>query len=74
MGWYLIAQIMCLFPDVLALAYCFWIRYFMLVVGLYAANQDQFYLLSAHISEKIIVRVSSVLWLFWISHAFLPHK
>ncbi|EPQ01752.1 Myelin protein regulatory factor [Myotis brandtii] len=31
-------------------------RYFMLVVGLYAANQDQFYLLSAHISERIIVR------------------
>ncbi|XP_023376547.1 myelin regulatory factor-like protein isoform X1 [Pteropus vampyrus] len=34
-------------------------RYFMLVVGLYAANQDQFYLLSAHISEKIIVRASN---------------
>ncbi|EDM16649.1 rCG49167, isoform CRA_a [Rattus norvegicus] len=31
-------------------------RYFMLVVGLYAANQDQFYLLAAHISERIIVR------------------
>uniref|UniRef100_A0A8C2NDW0 Myelin regulatory factor like n=1 Tax=Capra hircus TaxID=9925 RepID=A0A8C2NDW0_CAPHI len=29
-------------------------RYFMLVVGLYAANQGQFYLLSAHISERII--------------------
>ncbi|ELK02492.1 Myelin protein regulatory factor, partial [Pteropus alecto] len=34
-------------------------RYFMLVVGLYAANQDQFYLLSAHVSEKIIVRASN---------------
>ncbi|XP_049991399.1 myelin regulatory factor-like protein [Alexandromys fortis] len=34
-------------------------RYFMLVVGLYAANQDQFYLLAAHISERIIVRASN---------------
>lgn len=34
----------------------------MLVVGLYAANQDQFYLLAAHISERIIVRVSTALW------------
>ncbi|KAK1340920.1 hypothetical protein QTO34_017318 [Cnephaeus nilssonii] len=34
-------------------------RYFMLVVGLYAANQDQSYLLSAHISERIIVRASN---------------
>lgn len=34
-------------------------RYFMLVVGLYAADQDQFYLLSAHISERIIVRASN---------------
>lgn len=34
----------------------------MLVVGLYAANQDQFYLLAAHISERIIVRVSAALW------------
>ncbi|XP_012874098.1 PREDICTED: myelin regulatory factor-like protein [Dipodomys ordii] len=34
-------------------------RYFMLVIGLYAANQDQFYLLSAHISERIIVRASN---------------
>lgn len=34
-------------------------RYFMLVVGLYAANQDQFYLLSARISERIIVRASN---------------
>uniref|UniRef100_A0A8C2YE33 Myelin regulatory factor like n=1 Tax=Coturnix japonica TaxID=93934 RepID=A0A8C2YE33_COTJA len=34
-------------------------RYFMLVVGLYAASQDQFYLLSANISEKIIVRASN---------------
>ncbi|XP_077930309.1 myelin regulatory factor-like protein [Halichoerus grypus] len=34
-------------------------RYFMLVVGLYAAHQDQFYLLSAHISERIIVRASN---------------
>lgn len=70
-GWYLIAQFMTLFPDVLALVCCFWVRYFMLVVGLYAANQDQFYLLSARISERIIVRVSSILWLFWIPRAFL---
>uniref|UniRef100_A0A8P0TM01 Myelin regulatory factor-like protein n=2 Tax=Canis lupus familiaris TaxID=9615 RepID=A0A8P0TM01_CANLF len=34
-------------------------RYFMLVVGLYAANGDQFYLLSAHVSERIIVRASN---------------
>ncbi|KAM6216423.1 myelin regulatory factor-like protein [Rhynchocyon petersi] len=34
-------------------------RYFMLVVGLYAANGDQFYPLSAHISERIIVRASN---------------
>uniref|UniRef100_A0A8C2V4K7 Myelin regulatory factor-like protein n=1 Tax=Chinchilla lanigera TaxID=34839 RepID=A0A8C2V4K7_CHILA len=34
-------------------------RYFKLVVGLYAANQDQFYMLSAHISERIIVRASN---------------
>ncbi|XP_044928914.1 myelin regulatory factor-like protein isoform X2 [Mustela putorius furo] len=34
-------------------------RYFMLVVGLYAVHQDQFYLLSAHISERIIVRASN---------------
>ncbi|XP_010135151.1 PREDICTED: myelin regulatory factor-like protein [Buceros rhinoceros silvestris] len=34
-------------------------RYFMLVVGLYAAFQDQFYLLSANVSEKIIVRASN---------------
>ncbi|XP_053441920.1 myelin regulatory factor-like protein isoform X2 [Nycticebus coucang] len=34
-------------------------RYFMLVIGLYAAHQDQLYLLSAHISEKIIVRASN---------------
>ncbi|XP_029414846.1 myelin regulatory factor-like protein [Nannospalax galili] len=34
-------------------------RYFMLVVGLYAANQDQFYPLAAHISERIIVRASN---------------
>ncbi|KAM5287883.1 myelin regulatory factor-like protein [Ctenodactylus gundi] len=34
-------------------------RYFKLVVGLYAANQDQFYLLSAHVSERIIVRASN---------------
>ncbi|XP_010215563.1 PREDICTED: myelin regulatory factor-like protein [Tinamus guttatus] len=34
-------------------------RYFMLVVGLYALSQDQFYLLSAHISERIIVRASN---------------
>ncbi|XP_009875820.1 PREDICTED: myelin regulatory factor-like protein, partial [Apaloderma vittatum] len=34
-------------------------RYFMLVVGLYAFSQDQFYLLSANVSEKIIVRASN---------------
>ncbi|XP_074681545.1 myelin regulatory factor-like protein [Strix aluco] len=34
-------------------------RYFMLVVGLYAVSQDQFYLLSANVSEKIIVRASN---------------
>ncbi|XP_068791586.1 myelin regulatory factor-like protein isoform X2 [Struthio camelus] len=34
-------------------------RYFMLVVGLYAVSQDQFYLLSAHVSERIIVRASN---------------
>ncbi|KFV09962.1 Myelin regulatory factor-like, partial [Pterocles gutturalis] len=34
-------------------------RYFMLVVGLYAVSQDQFYLLSAGVSEKIIVRASN---------------
>lgn len=71
-GWHLITQIISLFPDVLASVYCFWTRYFMLVVGLYAANQDQFYLLSAHISERIIVRVSSVLWLFWTHILFSP--
>lgn len=31
----------------------------MLVVGLYAAVQDQFHLLAAHISERIIVRASN---------------
>ncbi|XP_041114168.1 myelin regulatory factor-like protein isoform X2 [Polyodon spathula] len=34
-------------------------RYFMLVVGLYAALQDQNYLVVAHISERIIVRASN---------------
>ncbi|KAM6384280.1 myelin regulatory factor-like protein [Alca torda] len=34
-------------------------RYFMLVVGLYAVSQDQFYLLAANVSEKIIVRASN---------------
>ncbi|XP_009945959.1 PREDICTED: myelin regulatory factor-like protein, partial [Leptosomus discolor] len=34
-------------------------RYFMLVVGLYAVSQEQFYLLSANVSEKIIVRASN---------------
>ncbi|XP_071590453.1 myelin regulatory factor-like protein [Heliangelus exortis] len=34
-------------------------RYFRLVVGLYAVSQDQFYLLSANVSEKIIVRASN---------------
>ncbi|XP_076188946.1 myelin regulatory factor-like protein [Aptenodytes patagonicus] len=34
-------------------------RYFMLVVGLYAVSQDEFYLLSANVSEKIIVRASN---------------
>lgn len=37
----------------------------MLVVGLYAAFQDQFYLLSANVSEKIIVRVGRNLLLAW---------
>lgn len=36
----------------------------MLVVGLYAAFQDQFYLLSANVSEKIIVRVGRNLHCF----------
>lgn len=47
----------------------FQIRYFMLVVGLYAVSQDQFYLLSANISEKIIVRVGRNLHCFHI-HCF----
>ncbi|XP_078424009.1 myelin regulatory factor-like protein [Cetorhinus maximus] len=34
-------------------------RYFMLVVGLYAASQNQNYLLAAHTSERIIVRASN---------------
>ncbi|XP_068023542.1 LOW QUALITY PROTEIN: myelin regulatory factor-like protein [Melanerpes formicivorus] len=34
-------------------------RYFMLVVGLYAVSQDQLYLLSANVSERIIVRASN---------------
>ncbi|MGH0151107.1 UNVERIFIED_CONTAM: hypothetical protein FKN15_057871 [Acipenser sinensis] len=34
-------------------------RYFMLVVGLYAALQDQNYLVVAHMSERIIVRASN---------------
>ncbi|XP_028677744.2 myelin regulatory factor-like protein [Erpetoichthys calabaricus] len=34
-------------------------RYFMLVVGLYAAHQDHKLLLTAHMSEKIIVRASN---------------
>uniref|UniRef100_A0A8D0G3E4 Myelin regulatory factor like n=1 Tax=Sphenodon punctatus TaxID=8508 RepID=A0A8D0G3E4_SPHPU len=34
-------------------------RYFMLVVGLYAVSQDQSYLMSAHVSERIIVRASN---------------
>ncbi|XP_067420132.1 myelin regulatory factor-like protein [Emydura macquarii macquarii] len=34
-------------------------RYFMLVVGLYAVSQDQSYLLSAQVSERIIVRASN---------------
>uniref|UniRef100_A0A8C4VGM5 Myelin regulatory factor like n=1 Tax=Gopherus evgoodei TaxID=1825980 RepID=A0A8C4VGM5_9SAUR len=34
-------------------------RYFMLVVGLYAVSQDQSFLLSAHVSERIIVRASN---------------
>ncbi|XP_066490624.1 myelin regulatory factor-like protein [Tiliqua scincoides] len=34
-------------------------RYFMLVTGLYAVSQDQFYLVIAHVSEKIIVRASN---------------
>ncbi|XP_038637333.1 myelin regulatory factor-like protein isoform X3 [Scyliorhinus canicula] len=34
-------------------------RYFMVVVGLYAASQNQNYLLAAHTSERIIVRASN---------------
>ncbi|XP_029453055.1 myelin regulatory factor-like protein [Rhinatrema bivittatum] len=34
-------------------------RYFMLVVSLYAANQDQSCLLASHVSERIIVRASN---------------
>ncbi|XP_012370410.1 myelin regulatory factor-like protein [Octodon degus] len=34
-------------------------RYFKLVVGLYATSQDQLYMLSARISERIIVRASN---------------
>ncbi|XP_077194924.1 myelin regulatory factor-like protein isoform X2 [Paroedura picta] len=34
-------------------------RYFKLVVGLYTVSQDQSYLVTAHISEKIIVRASN---------------
>ncbi|KAG2459926.1 CNOT2 protein, partial [Polypterus senegalus] len=34
-------------------------RYFMLVVGLYAAHQDHKLLVTAHMSEKIIVRASN---------------
>nr|XP_006121658.2 myelin regulatory factor-like protein [Pelodiscus sinensis] len=34
-------------------------RYFMLVVGLHAVSQDQYYLLSAQVSERIIVRASN---------------
>lgn len=44
----------------------FQIRYFMLVVGLYAVSQDQFYLLSANISEKIIVRVGRNIYCFHV--------
>ncbi|XP_050180655.1 myelin regulatory factor-like protein isoform X4 [Myiozetetes cayanensis] len=35
------------------------VKYFMLVVGLYAVSQDQLYLLCANVSEKIIVRASN---------------
>lgn len=38
----------------------------MLVVGLYAVSQDQFYLLSANVSEKIIVRVGINLYCFHV--------
>ncbi|XP_054844889.1 myelin regulatory factor-like protein [Eublepharis macularius] len=34
-------------------------RYFKLVAGLYAVSQEQFYLVTAHVSEKIIVRASN---------------
>lgn len=46
----------------------------MLVVGLYAAHQDQCYLLSAHISERIIVRVSFSSLTFLDPTCFSPLK
>ncbi|NXV13057.1 MRFL protein, partial [Cepphus grylle] len=45
-------------------------RYFMLVVGLYAVSQDQFYLLAANVSEKIIVRVSRNLCCFHVKSTY----
>lgn len=45
----------------------------MLVVGLYAVSQDQFYLLSANVSEKIIVRVGRNLYYFHV-YCFNTHR
>jgi len=42
----------------------------MLVVGLYAVSQDQFYLLSANVSEKIIVRVGGNLYCFHVKYFY----
>lgn len=42
----------------------------MLVVGLYAVSQDQFYLLSANVSEKIIVRVGRNLYCFHVKSIY----
>lgn len=42
----------------------------MLVVGLYAVSQDQFYLLSANVSEKIIVRVGRSSYCFHVKSIY----
>lgn len=42
----------------------------MLVVGLYAVSQDQFYLLTANVSEKIIVRVGKNLYFFHVKYIY----
>lgn len=42
----------------------------MLVVGLYAVSQDEFYLLSANVSEKIIVRVSRNVYCFHVKRIY----